>query len=1059
MVCLPNRILVFLLGAVCWQAALGEDPKAVLTGPDDAVLVRTDPTIRQVKIVEERKHGKSITHSIAHIAAGGERAVKIKIPEGRPMDQLKILTSPVDVLPTDAFSQPVRKPGWVREDLPLPVKTEYSSPKRRVPVSAMAGNRTFFSDPQVGLRMVLQDDSGESRCFTRSLAGTPVRLHVREPRVFWSARDTGGTLAGSIGYNDSGFTSATSTELEGKWLASFLTDKYFVVITETTRDVESDVSPWKTGLLVHRLSLDENVNDIPPEFFVVPDVSHTHNRIVRSGGLTFLVTDTQTSAGLQSTLHTLDIGGVATESGHALLLSGYFRLKRGVRWLPSGALAVVSETWPPEIGEPQPLFVDVFSTDGEEDNNRVYPLHTLPIPVFEPLHSVHWEEETLFLTESPAAGPITVHLDEPMTTSWKLFLPKGPWLLQSVNSPYLLAIRNVNTRVEAKLFHVGSGRLLDEIALPEYGDATDLRILTAPGGFWIEEPGASYLGTMLTVRRRKLVASEPVHLSSPALAVWSNIYGGSSVATSERILKFQNDTMRLVSNSPVTGDSPPDGVVGAHVVSVNTDSTWETPSATVQSRELGNPDARTVTTMIGPGWLAGYLIDGSVLHTARYQQRLVKGDAGEELTGFLLFDRIDFSDTSPVKQSRYERRLHRLYQQPRLHAIPAGGRRILWTLPNQDRSQLEFILTRPESKPPVLSHYGISLPSGETLGNVRSGGCRLLAATLRRISKSRRETFVREISVSSDHKLALGRPVAVGGRLLAVAPSGGSGCFLCVRSGPDVIRAEYFDGVRSYALADGDLRASAGFQVVHDSGMLRIASFGGSGLQVASFGYTDGWKKDSSPITLARDGTATILRHHDHIIVAESLRAMRTIPLSSPGPPPDATAEIRWNERPLGISDIVSARGDDFVGSLDGTRDWATASLRPPKETFGAWVARQAWRKPSPTPEGDDDGDGFTNLAEYALGTDPAKTSSRPVFSIHTGSGGTVFRYVSNPAATGLNVRAEIASDLKNWRSSPSEGDVVTIPKGGDPHEPGYFRLRIHQNAEEDAVESGSKQR
>jgi alpha-L-arabinofuranosidase len=100
-------------------------------------------------------------------------------------------------------------------------------------------------------------------------------------------------------------------------------------------------------------------------------------------------------------------------------------------------------------------------------------------------------------------------------------------------------------------------------------------------------------------------------------------------------------------------------------------------------------------------------------------------------------------------------------------------------------------------------------------------------------------------------------------------------------------------------------------------------------------------------------------------------------------------------------------------------------SLPPYSMTVLQWTppARQAWRYQnfgtvastgSAADDADPDGDGLSNLLEYAIGTLPTQTSPSP-WSPSTASGYLGLSIAKNAAASGVTWSAESSDDLTNW--------------------------------------------
>ena len=104
----------------------------------------------------------------------------------------------------------------------------------------------------------------------------------------------------------------------------------------------------------------------------------------------------------------------------------------------------------------------------------------------------------------------------------------------------------------------------------------------------------------------------------------------------------------------------------------------------------------------------------------------------------------------------------------------------------------------------------------------------------------------------------------------------------------------------------------------------------------------------------------------------------------------------------------------------------------------------------------DPDGDGFSNLAEYALAMNP-KLSDKPVQSAGVTDGRLSFLYKRSKTAADLTYIVEVSDNLKDWKSSVSDTSApviqsddgytqtilvndLTPPSSGDPR---FVRLRI----------------
>ncbi|MDB6079318.1 MAG: hypothetical protein JWO82_3065 [Akkermansiaceae bacterium] len=86
------------------------------------------------------------------------------------------------------------------------------------------------------------------------------------------------------------------------------------------------------------------------------------------------------------------------------------------------------------------------------------------------------------------------------------------------------------------------------------------------------------------------------------------------------------------------------------------------------------------------------------------------------------------------------------------------------------------------------------------------------------------------------------------------------------------------------------------------------------------------------------------------------------------------------------------------------------------------------------SPTVDRDGDGFTDLMETALGTDPDSAVSRPVAGLVTNATTASFVY-ERPASSNYQYTVQVSQDLVNWQDLPAENASVaavaaTIPGG-----------------------------
>ncbi|RYD23895.1 MAG: hypothetical protein EOP88_02355 [Verrucomicrobiaceae bacterium] len=137
------------------------------------------------------------------------------------------------------------------------------------------------------------------------------------------------------------------------------------------------------------------------------------------------------------------------------------------------------------------------------------------------------------------------------------------------------------------------------------------------------------------------------------------------------------------------------------------------------------------------------------------------------------------------------------------------------------------------------------------------------------------------------------------------------------------------------------------------------------------------------------------------------------------------------------------------------------ARLGEPAVTFRSWAETNAVSSDS---EADDDGDGIGNLLEYALGSDPRKSSGRPLPTISQGS----FNFTLAPGTRSLDRLVEVSENLEDWSdaalfregtlpdlvsegytaSTDPSGRIVVSPAPGSPETSRrFFRLRVINHA------------
>jgi endo-1,4-beta-xylanase len=158
---------------------------------------------------------------------------------------------------------------------------------------------------------------------------------------------------------------------------------------------------------------------------------------------------------------------------------------------------------------------------------------------------------------------------------------------------------------------------------------------------------------------------------------------------------------------------------------------------------------------------------------------------------------------------------------------------------------------------------------------------------------------------------------------------------------------------------------------------------------------------------------------------------------------------LRWNATPTAALFYVETASGVASFSVD---DLILRKVAEPAETaFAAWQALHFTEEeragPAAGAEGDPDGDGLANLAEYALGLDPRRGDGSGVGPRleRDESGGLVIEFRRRVDAA-VMVALETSEDLKNW------GDFAMAPDVTPDPEPGYARWSFREAAEAAAV-------
>jgi len=116
---------------------------------------------------------------------------------------------------------------------------------------------------------------------------------------------------------------------------------------------------------------------------------------------------------------------------------------------------------------------------------------------------------------------------------------------------------------------------------------------------------------------------------------------------------------------------------------------------------------------------------------------------------------------------------------------------------------------------------------------------------------------------------------------------------------------------------------------------------------------------------------------------------------------------------------------------------------------FAEWLAMY----PGQNEAGDLDGDGLSNLLEYAIGTNPAVASDSEVLQMESIGGVTRLSYLSDGTRQDVTVRLERSSDLDAWFEVPSQvvgmgadGRQLNEGSASSDSEREFFRIQVSKN-------------
>jgi hypothetical protein len=172
---------------------------------------------------------------------------------------------------------------------------------------------------------------------------------------------------------------------------------------------------------------------------------------------------------------------------------------------------------------------------------------------------------------------------------------------------------------------------------------------------------------------------------------------------------------------------------------------------------------------------------------------------------------------------------------------------------------------------------------------------------------------------------------------------------------------------------------------------------------------------------------------------------VESLDVSSLARGPDSMAMARdelpeWIPVDLSEHHVVPAGANDFIGPIPTGYGWR---LQPAgaEMSYETWVGEIFNPNSDPDPDlplpsEDSDNDGWSNAAEFALGTAPddpnsyGQPESSIVFSDSEGTRHLSYTFTINPAASGISVESEISSDLVNWAPASVADGVVVIDDG-----------------------------
>jgi peptidoglycan/xylan/chitin deacetylase (PgdA/CDA1 family) len=132
---------------------------------------------------------------------------------------------------------------------------------------------------------------------------------------------------------------------------------------------------------------------------------------------------------------------------------------------------------------------------------------------------------------------------------------------------------------------------------------------------------------------------------------------------------------------------------------------------------------------------------------------------------------------------------------------------------------------------------------------------------------------------------------------------------------------------------------------------------------------------------------------------------------------------VGWSENGT-TAGSASAYGFTVNGSRTLVANFQAANLATFKSTFFSSV--ELTNDAISGPAADPDGDGYSNLMEYALGTNP-KHADQPAQQSALVSGNLALTYTRSKTAADLAYIVEVSNDLQTWKSSAADVSTATV--------------------------------